>query len=128
MPLFHIGGIAASILCTLASGGSVCCESQPFDPSRMISALSKSQPQPTWYSSVPTIHNATVAYIKTVAANDPLYRSYGIDSNGVWSLGHSLRMIRSGAAALLAPDAEALSVTYGGIPIYPTYSMSEQVS
>mmetsp|Transcript_11632 Transcript_11632/g.17889 ORF Transcript_11632/g.17889 Transcript_11632/m.17889 type:complete len:155 (+) Transcript_11632:756-1220(+) len=83
MPLFHIGGISASMLCTLASGGSVCCDGEPFDPSRTIGALKKSQPQPTWYSFVPTIHNASVSYLKTVAASDPKYKSYGIDENCV---------------------------------------------
>jgi len=127
MPLFHIGGISASILCTLASGGSVCCDGEPFDPSRMVDALALSRPQPTWYSSVPTIHNATVTFIKDTASSDPKYKSYGIDANGVWKQGHSLRMIRSGAAALLGPDGSALAATYGGVPIYPTYSMSEQM-
>jgi len=42
-------------------------------------------------------------------------------------VGHSLRMIRSGAAALLGPDGTALAAAYGGVPIYPTYSMSEQM-
>jgi len=127
MPLFHIGGISASILCTLASGGSVCCDEKPFNPGNMVDALAVSKPQPTWYSSVPTIHNATVAFLKTQASQDPKYAAYGIDSNGVWTKGHSLRMIRSGAAALLGPDGEALSAAYGGVPIYPTYSMSEQM-
>ena len=36
-------------------------------------------------------------------------------------------MIRSGAAALLGPDGAALSAAYGGVAIYPTYSMSEQM-
>jgi len=127
MPLFHIGGISASILCTLASGGSVCCDGEPFDPSRMVDALALSRPQPTWYSSVPTIHNATVAFIKDSASSDPKYKSYGINASGEWKTGHSLRMIRSGAAALLGPDGNALAATYGGVPIYPTYSMSEQM-
>jgi len=127
MPLFHIGGISASILCTLASGGSVCCDSESYDPSRMVDALALSRPQPTWYSSVPTIHNATVAFIKDSASSDPKYKSYGIDASGVWKTGHSLRMIRSGAAALLGPDGDSLTATYGGVPIYPTYSMSEQM-
>lgn len=48
MPLFHIGGISASILCTLTSGGSVCCDGEPFDPGRMVDALATSNPQPTW--------------------------------------------------------------------------------
>lgn len=60
--------------------------------------------------------------------DDPKFAGYGIDKNGIWEKGHALRMIRSGAAALLIPDAEALTKAYGGVPIYPTYSMSEQVS
>jgi len=128
MPLFHIGGISASILCSLATGGAVCCDGEPFDPGRMVDALAISNPQPTWYSSVPTIHNTTVAFLRDHAKNDPKYAGYGIDVNtGIWEKGHSLRMIRSGAAALLIPDAEALTRAYGGLPIYPTYSMSEQM-
>ena len=127
MPLFHIGGISASILCTLASGGSVSCDSELFDPSRMVDALGISRPQPTWYSSVPTIHNATVTFLKDLASSDPKYTAYGINSEGIWSEGHSLRMIRSGAAALLGPDGDSLAAAYGGVPIYPTYSMSEQM-
>jgi hypothetical protein len=77
---------------------------------------------------VPTIHNATAAYMREHAANDPRFSEYGIDKDGVWRKGHSLRLIRSGAASLLIPDAEALSKAFGGLHIYPTYSMSEQVS
>lgn len=126
MPLFHIGGISASVLCTLASGGAVCCDGAPFDPARMVDALATSEPRPTWYSSVPTIHNATVAFLRERAGDDPRYAGYGV-RDGAWKEGHSLRMIRSGAAALLPPDATALAAAYGGIPIYPTYSMSEQM-
>ena len=127
MPLFHIGGISASILCTLASGGSVCCDGQGYNPENMVNALAVSNPQPTWNSSVPTIHNATVSFIKDMASSDETLRSYGIDENGIWKNGHSLRMIRSGAAVLLGSDALALTSTYGGIPVIPTYSMSEQM-
>eukprot|EP00986_Skeletonema_menzelii_P004528 scaffold1545_cov124-Skeletonema_menzelii.AAC.11 len=127
MPLFHIGGISASILCTLTSGGAVSCDPDPFDPSRMVEALGLSNPQPTWYSSVPTIHNATVSFLKNIASSDEKYNNMGVGSDGVWTKGHSLRMIRSGAAALLGPDGEALAAAYGGVPIYPTYSMSEQM-
>ena len=127
MPLFHIGGISASILCTLTSGGAVSCDPDPFDPSRMVEALGLSNPQPTWYSSVPTIHNATVSFLKNIASSDEKYNSMGVGTDGVWAKGHSLRMIRSGAAALLGPDGEALAAAYGDVPIYPTYSMSEQM-
>ena len=40
---------------------------------------------------------------------------------------HSLRFIRSGAAALTPADGGALSACYGNIPIHGTYSMSEQM-
>mmetsp|Transcript_4011 Transcript_4011/g.6002 ORF Transcript_4011/g.6002 Transcript_4011/m.6002 type:complete len:875 (-) Transcript_4011:291-2915(-) len=93
----------------------------------MVDALAISSPQPTWYSSVPTIHNATVAFLKDSAGYDSKYSTYGIDSKGIWGKGHSLRMIRSGAAALLGPDGDALAAAYGGVPVYPTYSMSEQM-
>ena len=88
-----------------------------FNPEKMVEAL-QSDPKPTWYSSVPTIHNATVAFLLDNADK------YGV-KDGVWE-GHGLRMIRSGAAALLAPDGAALGKMYG-TPIFPTYSMSEQM-
>lgn len=127
MPLFHIGGIVASILCTIASSGSICCENaEVFTPESMVQALAISNPQPTWYSAVPTIHNATVAYLKDMGSNSSALKAFGV-IDGIWKQGHSLRLIRSGAAALLGPDALALSSTYGNVPVYPTYSMSEQM-
>lgn len=127
MPLFHIGGISASILCSIAAGSAVCCDNRSFSPENMIDVLALSKPQPTWYSSVPTIHNATVNYIRDMASVSEKLKSYGVQDNGVWKEGHSLRMIRSGAAELMSRDAISLSSTYGDIPIIPTYSMSEQM-
>ena len=127
MPLFHIGGLSASVLCTLVSGGSLCCEKEPYDAGRMVEALAASRPQPTWYSAVPTIHTATVAFLRDHARADPRFAGYAIEGGGVWAKGHGLRLIRSGAAALSPADAEALSAAYGGVPVCPTYSMSEQV-
>jgi len=141
MPLFHIGGLSASILSTLASGGAVCCETMSFNPEKMVDALATSNPKPTWYSSVPTIHNATVQFIKTIGnsttsrnvATENKYTEYSI-MDGSWvaadnneGKGHALRFIRSGAAELLDNDAVALSHMYGDIPVIPTYSMSEQM-
>ena len=103
------------------------CDPDPFDPSRMVDALGLSNPQPTWYSSVPTIHNSTVSFLKNIASSDEKYKRMGVGANGVWARGHSLRMIRSGAAALLSADGDALAATYGGLPVYATYSMSEQM-
>ena len=127
MPLFHIGGISASILCSITAGCSICCDNQAYNPESMIDALAISNPRPTWYSAVPTIHNATVSHIRYMANNSEKLKSYGVQEDGTWTNGHSLRMIRSGAAALLQTDAINLSTTYGGIPVIPTYSMSEQM-
>lgn len=127
MPLFHIGGICASILCSIAAGSSICCDEKQYNPENMVDALALSKPQPTWYSSVPTIHIATVNFIREMARSSDKLKSYGIQSDGTWRYGHSLRMIRSGAAELLTRDAINLSSTYGNIPIIPTYSMSEQM-
>jgi len=126
MPLFHIGGISASILSSICAGSSICCDAETFTPEKMVDALALSNPQPTWYSSVPFIHKATVSYIKSMATEDA-FSKYGICKNGVWETGHSLRFIRSGAAALLVQDASLLSSTFGHIPVIPTYSMSEQM-
>ena len=111
MPLFHIGGISASILCSLAMGASITCDG-PYNPELMVKALMNSVPKPTWYSSVPTIHNATVAYLEDNA------EEYGV-LDGVWK-GAGLRMIRSGAAALTGPAGAALQKMYGGVPLFPT--------
>jgi hypothetical protein len=120
MPLFHIGGLSATVACSLAIGASFTCDGA-FNPEQMVAALTESVPKPTWYSSVPTIHNATVAYLNDNA------EQYGV-KKGVWTGGaHNLRMIRSGAAALMGPDGDALTRMYGDVPIFPTYSMSEQM-
>lgn len=116
MPLHHIGGISASVLCSIAVGASLNCIHK-FNPLTFVETLS-TEPKPTWYSAVPTIHNAVVAHLIDNA------KDYAV-VDGVWS-GHNLRMIRSGAAALLANDADALDKMFG-VPLYMTYSMSEQM-
>ena len=101
------------------------CDPDPFDPSRMVEALGLSNPQPMWYSSVPTIHNAAVSFLKNIASNNDKYNSMGVGTDCVWVKDHSLRMIRSGAAALLGPDGEVLATAYGGVPIYSKYLFDE---
>jgi len=109
MPLFHIGGISASIMGTMLSKGQVTCLNG-FTAESFVAALAKSQqPSPTWYSSVPTIHNAVVANINQMPYDN-----------------HTIRLVRSGAAALLAEDAANLEKTFNA-PVITTYSMSEQM-
>lgn len=117
MPLDHIGGLSASILCSVAAGASITCDG-PYNPQAMVEALTLSQPQPTWYSAVPTIHNATARYLHE---NPDKY----LDGQGRL-VGHKLRMIRSGAAALKDADRDLLKTIYG-CEVLATYSMSEQM-
>jgi len=130
MPLFHIGGLSASIIGSMTVGAQVTCMSA-FDPAHFFSALSGQAyggdcieplgPQPTWYSAVPTIHVAALNHLQT-SAND----GTGLGKGGKAGF-HNLRFIRSGAAALSPQDARNLSDTFGGIPVWSTYSMSEQM-
>ena len=55
MPLFHIHGLVAAVLASLAAGGSVACTpgltgERFFD---WLDAL-----RPTWYTGVPTMHQS----------------------------------------------------------------------
>ncbi|CEF97782.1 AMP-dependent synthetase/ligase [Ostreococcus tauri] len=112
MPLFHIGGLSASILATIAAHGSVIC-CPKFDAQVFYDVVTSSSGiRPTWYSAIPTIHLAVLQYGKAV--------SQGMCPS------HCLRFIRSGAAALSHADAEKLN-EFWGVPIVPTYSMSEQM-
>lgn len=117
MPLDHIGGLSASILCSMAVGASITCDGV-YNPQAMVEALTLSRPQPTWYSAVPTIHNATVRYLQENPEKH-------LDGQGRF-MGHRLRMIRSGAAALKDSDRDLLQAVFG-CEVLATYSMSEQM-
>ena len=109
MPLFHIGGLSAALLASWTVGSAVTCL-PAFSPLTFCDALGAS-PRPTWYSAVPTIHQAIVTHVHDSGC----------------TLNHSLRFVRSGAAAITPDDARALSAVYGGVPVVATYSMSEQM-
>lgn len=117
MPLDHIGGISGSIIASLSVGASVCCDGS-YSPDMMVDALTKSEPKPTWYSAVPTIHNATVRFVSESRPDQ-------IGSDGQL-IGHNLRFIRSGAAALKEADRTKLKALFG-CDVIATYSMSEQM-
>ena len=84
MPLCHVGGISASIMCSIAVGAPIACY-ELFNPEKTVEAL-QSDPKPTWHSSVSTIQNATVAFLLDDADE------HGVkDKDSVWE-GHGLRM------------------------------------
>ena len=57
MPLFHIHGLVAALLASLAAGASVVC-TPGFDAARFFAWLAELEP--TWYTAVPTIHQAVL--------------------------------------------------------------------
>ena len=58
MPLFHIHGLIAATLASLAGGGSVVC-TPGFNALRFFGWLDAERP--TWYTAVPTMHQAILA-------------------------------------------------------------------
>ena len=106
MPLFHIHGLVAPVLATLAAGASVSC-SPGFDALRFFSWLS--EVKPSWYSAVPTMHQAILARARrneeAVQANE-------------------LRFIRSSSASLPPQVMQQLEATFG-VPVIEAYAMTE---
>ena len=91
--LFHIGGLSASILCTLVAGGSVYCNNMLYNARRMVEVRALSRPRPTWHLAVITIHNTMFAFIRDDGGREPRLDGYEI-KGGVWGKGHGLRLIR----------------------------------
>jgi acyl-CoA synthetase (AMP-forming)/AMP-acid ligase II len=106
MPLFHVHGIVASMLATLASGGMVICPSgfNAMEFWRWLADFS-----PTWYSAVPTMHQLLLSrasrHREVIAA-------------------HPLRFIRSSSSSLPPVVLEQLETTFNA-PVLEAYSMTE---
>ncbi|MBD2451016.1 AMP-binding protein [Nostoc sp. FACHB-152] len=106
MPLFHIHGLIASVLSSLASGGSVVC-APSFNPNLFFNWIKEFQP--TWYTAVPTIHQSVLAQFETHCSIAEQ---------------HSLRFIRSCSASLPPQLMEALEQTFH-VPVIEAYGMTE---
>lgn len=106
MPLFHIHGLVAAVLASLSVGGAVACTSG-LNVFRFFGWVE--QCRPSWYTAVPTAHQA----ILEVA---PRYRGV-IEAS-------RLRLIRSSSASLPAPVMTALEAMFG-VPVIEAYGMTE---
>ena len=106
MPLFHIHGLMAAVLATLGKGASVCC-TPGFDALKFYSWLD--QASPTWYTAVPTMHQAILARAKR---NQEAVR------------GARLRFIRSSSSSLPAQVLHELEDVFG-VPVVEAYAMTE---
>jgi len=106
MPLFHIHGLIAAVLSSLAAGGIVFC-TPGFNALRFFHWLGEAKP--TWYSAVPTMHQAILA---RAARNRE-----AIDAA-------PLRFIRSSSASL-PPQVMAELESVFGCPVIESYGMTE---
>jgi acyl-CoA synthetase (AMP-forming)/AMP-acid ligase II/aryl carrier-like protein len=108
MPLFHIHGLMAAVLATLAHGGAVICTPGFLAP-RFFEWMEACAP--TWYTAVPTIHQSVVE-----RAAEP--------GHAAIIRRRPLRFIRSSSAALPPPLMAALERTFGA-PVIESYGMTE---
>jgi acyl-CoA synthetase (AMP-forming)/AMP-acid ligase II len=106
MPLFHIHGLIAALTAPLSAGGEVSC-SPGFNALKFFGWLA--EVRPTWYTGVPTMHQA----ILLRAAN-----------NAEAIAGHRLRFIRSSSSAL-PPTVIAELERVFGVPVVEAYGMTE---
>jgi acyl-CoA synthetase (AMP-forming)/AMP-acid ligase II len=105
MPLFHVHGLVASTLATLASGGTVVVPAK-FNPLSFWRTVRDTGA--TWYSAVPTIHTLLLA------------RATGERPQGA----ENLRFIRSCSASLSPELMEGLEKAFGA-PVLEAYGMTE---
>ena len=106
MPLFHIHGIVAVVLASMHAGASVCCT--PGFNALTFFSLAVDQ-RPTWYSAVPTMHQAIV---QRATRNDAALSQI------------AFRFVRSSSASLPGPVFSALEQTFG-CPVIEAYGMTE---
>ena len=106
MPLFHIHGLMAATLSSLAGGGSVIC-TPGFNALRFFGWLDAEKP--TWYTAVPTMHQAILQRAernKEIIARVPL------------------RFLRSSSSSLPAQAMRELEAVFGA-PVVEAYGMTE---
>jgi oxalate---CoA ligase len=106
MPLFHIHGLIAATLASLRAGAQVSC-SPGFNALKFFAWFD--EVRPTWYTAVPTMHQAILA--RAERNREVLGRS-------------RLRFIRSSSASLPAPVMLELEKTFG-VPVIESYGMTE---
>lgn len=106
MPLFHIHGLLAAASASLAAGGSIFC-SGGFNALNFFAMMDEAAP--TWYTAVPTMHQAILARAGRNAAI--------IDK-------HPLRFLRSSSASLPAQVMVQLQDRFKA-PVIEAYGMTE---
>jgi acyl-CoA synthetase (AMP-forming)/AMP-acid ligase II len=106
MPLFHIHGLIAAVLSSLAAGASIFC-TQGFNALNFFSLLDEAKP--TWYTAVPTMHQAILA--RAARNADSIAQA-------------KLRFVRSSSSSL-PPQVMAELEGVFGCPVIEAYGMTE---
>lgn len=106
MPLFHIHGLIAAVLSSLASGGQVTC-TPGFSATAFFGWLDAIKP--SWYTAVPTMHQVIL---------DRAGRNQDIAARS------TLRLIRSSSASLPPAVMQQLEQTFN-CPVIESYGMTE---
>jgi acyl-CoA synthetase (AMP-forming)/AMP-acid ligase II len=106
MPLFHIHGLIAAVLSSLSAGASVVC-TPGFNALRIFPWMD--EVQPSWYTAVPTMHQAILARAPRNQESVERMR---------------LRFIRSSSASLPAQVMAELETAFG-CPVIEAYGMTE---
>ena len=106
MPLFHIHGLIAAVSASLQAGGSIWC-SPGFDALRFFGWMTEAQP--TWYTAVPTMHQAILS---RASRNAEVISAV------------PLRFLRSSSASLPGPVMTQLAETFNA-PVIEGYGMTE---
>jgi oxalate---CoA ligase len=106
MPLFHIHGLIAALAASSIAGASIVCTSG-FQKDRFLDWLKEFHP--TWYTAVPTIHQAV---LQLAEKNPEKVRNAG------------LHFIRSSSASLPPAMMQKLESLFG-VPVVEAYGMTE---
>ncbi len=106
MPMFHIHGLIASLLSSMAAGAEVVF-SPGFNALKIFQWFD--EVKPSWYTAVPTMHQAIVSRAK---------RNVDILA------GMKLRFVRSSSSSLPVPVMEDVEATFG-CAVIEAYGMTE---
>jgi acyl-CoA synthetase (AMP-forming)/AMP-acid ligase II len=106
MPLFHIHGLIAGVLSPVSAGSAVFC-TPGFNALRFYAWMDEAAP--TWYTAVPTMHQAIVS---RASKNLEVIRR------------HPLRFIRSSSSSIPPQVIRELEEVFGA-PLIESYGMTE---
>ena len=106
MPLFHIHGLIAGVLAPLAAGSQVFC-TPGFNALKFFGWMDEAKP--TWYTAVPTMHQAIVG---RAGKNTEIIKR------------HPLRFIRSSSSSMPPQVIRELEEAFGA-PLIEAYGMTE---